>query len=73
MNISNIRIVKRTFEGLTDPTKNDNPVTSKYYTSKKYIVLYDVENCGNNPMTHCTQSKKEAHEYVRQMQKNYNL
>jgi len=37
--VQNATIVKRTFEGKTDPSKNNNPVTSKYMASYKYAVI----------------------------------
>ena len=37
--IKNPQIVRRTFEGLTNPEKNNDPVTSKYYTSQRYAVV----------------------------------
>jgi hypothetical protein len=33
-------IVKRTFEGRTNPEANNDPVTSKYYPSHKYAVVW---------------------------------
>lgn len=60
MIISNIAIHKRTFEGVTDPSKNDNPVTSKYRTSRKYAVSFDIEGYEHNPSVHCVMSKKDA-------------
>ena len=38
MNISNIRICKRTFEGETDATKNDNPL-GRVVTRRKAKLL----------------------------------
>jgi len=38
--ISGMILVKRTFEGSKDPTKNDDPVTSKYMPSHKIAVVY---------------------------------
>ena len=37
--IKNPVIVRRKFEGATDPIKNNDPVTSKYYTSHRYAVV----------------------------------
>lgn len=38
--ITDIVVVRRTFEGKNDPTKNDDPVTSKYMPSHKVAVVY---------------------------------
>lgn len=38
--ISDAILVKRTFEGAKDPSKNDDPVTSKYMPSHKVAVVY---------------------------------
>ena len=38
--ITDIVIVRRTFEGKIDPSKNDDPVTSKYMPSHKVAVVY---------------------------------
>ncbi len=36
-------IKRRTFEGLTNTEKNSSPITSKYYPSKKYALIFSVE------------------------------
>lgn len=36
-------VVKRTFEGVKNPEKNNNPITSKYSPSKKYALVFDVQ------------------------------
>lgn len=60
MIISNIAIHKRTFEGATDDTKNDNPITSKYRPSKKYAVSYDADGYKHNPFIDCVVTKRDA-------------
>ena len=64
MVVTNINIHKRTFEGATDPSKNENPITSKYYTNNKYAVSYDVEGYEHNPHVRCFRTKKDAEQYV---------
>jgi len=39
----NYEILKRSFEGKNDPIKNDDAITSKYYPSKKYITIFNIE------------------------------
>lgn len=68
MNISNVNIVKRTFEGI-----NDNPITSKYYPSKKYAVVYDIEGYAHNPSVHCTTTKKNAQLYIDELKRIHNV
>ena len=48
--VSGFNIKRRTFEGKTNPTKNDSSLTSKYMTSYKYWLEinyegYTAENC----------------------------
>lgn len=65
--ITNIRIVKRTFEGRNDESKNDNPVTSKYSPSKKYAILYDLIGYDYNPICECVDNNEIAELTVAQM------
>lgn len=37
------KILKRTFEGETNPEKNLSPITSKYSPSKKWALVFDVK------------------------------
>lgn len=62
MKIMNYKVEKRTFEGLTDPEKNKDPRTSKYYPSHKWIAIYDVvfDHGGTATMTDTFKTKKEA-------------
>ena len=64
MVVTNINIHKRTFEGVSDLTKSDNAITSKYYASNKYAVSYDMEGYEHNPIVRCFRTKKEAEQYV---------
>lgn len=48
--VTGFNIKRRTFEGKTDPTKNNSSLTSKYMTSYKYWLeieydSYTAENC----------------------------
>lgn len=70
MNIENVKIVKRTFEGKENPEANDNPVTSKYSPSKKYALVYDIEGYCHNPQVHCVRTKKDA-EHILEMLKEF--
>lgn len=60
--ITNIEIVKRTFEGI-----NDDPLRSKYYPSRKYAVKYDIENYEHNPVVKCVVGKKDAVAFVERL------
>lgn len=51
LHITKIEVVKRTFEGKYNPGANDNPITSKYMTSKKYAMLYECEEFGQPYIT----------------------
>lgn len=49
-NVIGFEIKRRTFEGKTNPNKNDNSLTSKYMPSYKYWLRieyedYSSENC----------------------------
>jgi len=49
-NVKGFEIKRRTFEGKTDPAKNDSSLTSKYMPSYKYWLQieydnYTAENC----------------------------
>lgn len=68
LTISNVRIHKRTFEGI-----NDDPVRSKYYTSKKYAVAYDIDGWEHNPCVHCFISKKDAEHFVEQLNRTHHV
>ena len=59
--IQDAQIVRRTFEGKDDPTKNDDPVTSKYYTSQRYAVV--CMQYGNRRVYTC-RTKQEAQDWI---------
>ena len=46
--VKEYQVLKRTFEGKTDPSKNDKALTSKYMPSQKYIALFTIEYDDNN-------------------------
>lgn len=60
MKISNIKVIRRTFEGKIDASKNDSPLTSKYFPSKKYALVYYIEGYEFNPVIECYITKKDA-------------
>ena len=67
LNITNINIHKRTFQG-----PNDNPITSNYLRSKKYAVSYDVGGYEHNPLVHCVTCKKDALKLIENLKKAHN-
>jgi hypothetical protein len=73
MQVTNIKIVKRTFEGVTDISKNDNPLTSKYYPSKKYALVYDQEGYEFNPVIECYVTKKDAEQANWELKESCNI
>jgi hypothetical protein len=54
--VKDYRIYKRTFEGKTDPAKNDHALTSKYMPSYKYIAFFTDEYNDNDHI------EQEAHQ-----------
>ena len=54
-------IKRRTFEGKTDPSKNDNSLTSKYMPSYKYWLKITFPQSAQ-PHTNCFRTKREAEE-----------
>ena len=62
----NWEVKKRTLEGKTDKSKNNNPLTSEYRTGLKYILLYQIQwdHGGVSNMYKCFKTKKEAINYV---------
>jgi len=68
------KVLKRTFEGRVDKTKNDNALTSEYMPSKKYIAFYNVqwEHGGISEIKECYTSKKEAIEDM-ELKKQYGI
>lgn len=59
--IKNAQIVIRRFEGRTDPTKNNDAVTSKYYPSHRYAVV--CEQYGKRATYTCA-TKAEAQAWI---------
>ena len=43
-NVKSFQIKRRTFEGKTNPAKNNNSLTSKYYTSRRYWLEIEYDN-----------------------------
>ena len=68
-------ILKRTFEGKTDPTKNGDALTSKYMPSKKYIAFYTVLNDeGNQSQANETfVTKTEAENEMKRKSQGYRV
>ena len=68
-------VKRRTFEGKTDPSKNDEALTSKYMTSYRYIALYRIrfeyEHGGVSEVdtSRCFRTKREAEESMKQQSK----
>ena len=62
--VKKYEVLRRTFEGKTDPSKNDNALTSKYMPSQKYIAMYTIEYDDKNhdeiKRYKCYTTKKEA-------------
>lgn len=55
----------RTFEGKTDPSKNGDPLTSKYMTSYKYWMKVYYEE--GEPTTHTFPGKQNALAYYKEL------
>ena len=72
LHITKIEILKRTFEGKTDPSKNDNALTSKYYTSKKYLLRYKCTEYGGEFFDESYETKSLA-ENARELMLKYNF
>ena len=73
MDISNIRLHRRAFEGKTDSSKNGNAITSGYYTSYRYAVSYDIEGYAHNPSVDCFVGKKDALSHMDWLRATYNV
>ena len=59
--IQDVNIVRRTFEGLKDPEKNADPVTSKYMPSHKFAVV--CTQCGKR-VVQTFNTKIQAKEWI---------
>jgi len=68
-------VKKRTFEGIKNPTKNDDALTSKYMPSLKYIAFYTVETDDNNQYKSqkSYKTKKEAEEDMKIMSQSFRI
>ena len=66
LNIHDVEIVKRTFEGV-----NDDPIRSKYRTSYRYAVKYDIENYEHNPVIQCFRTKKDAQGFIDKLKETH--
>lgn len=62
--IKNPVIVRRKFEGRTDPSKNNDPLTSKYMPSYRYAVVY--ERYGKQRVD-CFPTKAQAENFITEM------
>ena len=62
MHITDIQVFRRTFEGKTNPCKNDDAVTSKYYPSKKYLLRYKCTEYGDRYVSEAYKTKRIAEE-----------
>jgi hypothetical protein len=61
--VKGFEIKRRTFEGKTDHTKNDNSLTSKYMPSYKYwlrIEYHADEHHARQATEYCCRTKQEA-------------
>jgi len=72
LNITYAEIFKRTFEGKTNPSKNDDALTSKYYTSKKYLLKYKCREYGNRYYNKLFETKLLAEE-AKELMLKYNF
>ena len=61
--VKSFEIKRRTFEGRTNPGKNNNSLTSKYMPSYKYWVRIVFENYTTDQ---CFPTKKQCVDYVEQ-------
>jgi len=60
-NVIGFEIKRRTFEGETNPDKNNNSLTSKYMSSYKYWLRIDYENYSSE---NCYSKKSECQQAV---------
>jgi hypothetical protein len=74
-------IKKRTFEGKTNPEKNDHALTSEYQPSYKYIAFYTQQELDDNKQLtgepfdtyYCYRTKQEAIEEMERKSKGYKV
>ena len=62
LHITKAEVLRRTFEGRTDPEKNSDALTSKYYSSKKYLLRYTCTEYGGDYISQSYETKALAEE-----------
>jgi hypothetical protein len=72
LHITDIQILRRTFEGKTDPSKNDDALTSKYSPSKRYLLRYRCTEYGDHCISEAYETKRLA-EYAVELLLKYNF
>lgn len=70
--ITDIAVLRRTFEGEKDPSKNDDVLTSKYMSSKKYLLRYNCLEYGDASVNTLYGTKSLA-EYAKEQLLKYNI
>lgn len=60
LHITEIEVLRRTFEGKADPSKNDDVLTSKYSPSKRYLLRYKCTEYGSQCVNECHETKALA-------------
>jgi len=60
-NVKGFEIKRRTFEGRTNPDKNNSSLTSKYMPSYKYWMRIEYDNYSSE---YCKPTKKQCLEIV---------
>ena len=61
--VESSEIKKRTFEGKTDPSKNNHSLTSKYMPSYKYYMKVNYEL--GTSREDCFRTRKDAEDYLK--------
>ena len=69
--IAYIEVLKRTFEGNTDPAKNGDALTSKYYPSKKYLLR--CKYSGSDHESNETYETKSLAEFAKEQKLKYSI
>jgi len=70
--ITDIAVLRRTFEGKTNPNKNHDALTSKYYPSKRYLLRYRCTEYGDAHVDETYETKGLA-EYAKELMLKYNI
>lgn len=60
LHITDVQILRRTFEGKTDPSKNDDVLTSKYSPGKRYLLRYRCTEYGDVYANEAYETKRLA-------------